>query len=310
MIPIKINTLFEFIDFLDEKKETFILYNGNFDKAIAFNKEKLNFNPKNSFSDRIEYEKLDKLKNKEFDKVWRNVTILINKKATDLGIQKVYNAWYFGSEYELKNKATFEDLSIIKEHLDTYFAFRDVGRHYFNQIFFSDLDRFLIDIAEYFGNKYNDKFKDNPKKINDLAEAVEHLKKTGEITPPIPLDNVDINRQQSNIQAPPEPQQKPKKKKKDTLWFKVGLLFANGKMEKYYSDNGKAMSSKYTAGKIADEVNLPKGEKYILGTLQGYKSDKNIYNNRDKMISIIEHCENADIEVHKSFLEKLPPETI
>ena len=107
-----------------------------------------------------------------------------------------------------------------------------------------------------------------------------------------------------------EPQPKSEKQKENTLWFKTGLLFAKGEMEKYYSANGKAMRSDYTAGKIADEVGFPKGEKYILGTLQGYKSDKDIYNSRDKMLFILEHCKNEGIEPHQSFLEKLPPETI
>lgn len=107
-----------------------------------------------------------------------------------------------------------------------------------------------------------------------------------------------------------QPPQKTEKKKENTLWFKTGLLFAKGEMEKYYSANGKAMRSDYTAGKIADEVDFPKGEKYILGTLQGYKTDKNIYNSRDKMLFILDHCENENIKPHQSFLEKLPPETI
>jgi len=103
-----------------------------------------------------------------------------------------------------------------------------------------------------------------------------------------------------------EPQ--PKTEKKNTLWFKTGLLFAKGIMEKYYSDNGRTKSDKYRAREIADEVNLPKGEKYILATLQGYKSDKDIYHNRDKMLFIIEYCNNKGIEPHQSFLDKLPTE--
>lgn len=214
MIPDKIKTLFEFINFLDENKETFTGYNDNFDKAISLRKEQSNFNPNKSFSDRIEYEKLDKLKKKEFDKVCKNVTKTINKKVTDLGIQKYNNVWYFGSEDELKKKATFEDLFIIKDHLNKYFEFRDVGYHYFHQIFFEDLDRFLIDIADYFGNKYKDKFKDNPIKINDLADAIESFNKTGKTNFSISLDNFfKDDRQQSKVKIPVEPQQIPKNKK-------------------------------------------------------------------------------------------------
>lgn len=97
-------------------------------------------------------------------------------------------------------------------------------------------------------------------------------------------------------------------------WFKVGLLFAKGDMDKYRRENNTIIEG-YTFPKIAEEVGLDKFSRpYINATFNNYNksnsnSDKNVYNDRDKMLSIIEHCKSEGIEVTSDFIKSLPPET-
>ncbi|KZS40435.1 hypothetical protein AWE51_05650 [Aquimarina aggregata] len=99
--------------------------------------------------------------------------------------------------------------------------------------------------------------------------------------------------------------EKNEKSDEDMLWFKVGLCFAQGIMEKYKS-NG-VMNSNWTAPKIAKDLNLPKCEKYFLGTLNNYDSSspnasKNIFNNLAKIEKIIKHCDDNKISISPSFM--------
>jgi len=96
-----------------------------------------------------------------------------------------------------------------------------------------------------------------------------------------------------------------KKDYKITIWFKVGLLFATGEMDKLlkkYNDNPR---------KVAESLEKPNFEKFILATKNNYKesnTEKNIYYNRDKMLKIIKHCEENNITVTKGFISNLPLE--
>jgi|GEM_PF-6588660 len=160
MIPDKIQDLFKFIDFLDDNKETFYKYNTNFDNAIKLRSQKSKLKPKEKFADRVDAKRLQKEKNEEFDKVFKNVTQPITDKITDLGFKVQNHFWNFGDETGLQNKATCEDLTIINSQLSKYFKFREDGRAYFCDRLFSDLDKFLTGLADYFGQEYPDELKE------------------------------------------------------------------------------------------------------------------------------------------------------
>lgn len=101
---------------------------------------------------------------------------------------------------------------------------------------------------------------------------------------------------------------KPDKKEKipeERIWFKVGLLFATGEMDKLLKKYNKKPL------KVAESLNEPIFEKYILATMNDYResnTDKNIYYNRDKMLKIIQHCKENNITLTKDFKSKLPLE--
>ena len=106
------------------------------------------------------------------------------------------------------------------------------------------------------------------------------------------------------------------KKYKDEIWFKVGLLFASGEMEKfYYLDNRHqtVFKNEYSAPKVAKELKNRNFNKYILGTINNYSKEKsnankNIFNSRTNMLKIISFCKSENITIIPYFIERLPKE--
>jgi hypothetical protein len=112
------------------------------------------------------------------------------------------------------------------------------------------------------------------------------------------------------------PPQQPEEKFKTQNLFKVGLLFATGKMNKYFTVNKNyeiVLNDRLSPFKIAKELGNPSFEKWILASKNNYPSDnkngnKNIFNNLDMMNKIIAHCKAEKIEIDTYFISRLPIE--
>ena len=102
-------------------------------------------------------------------------------------------------------------------------------------------------------------------------------------------------------------------KYKDFVWFKVGVLFASGEMEKYYNLSDKkelTFKENFTAPKVARELGDEKYVKEILASIKNYdlknsNQSKNIFNSPLKMKVIIEHCQKNKIVVIPYFIHRL-----
>jgi hypothetical protein len=104
------------------------------------------------------------------------------------------------------------------------------------------------------------------------------------------------------------------KSKKDTIWFRVGILFANGTMDKFWNHDKTGIKNEFTAPQIAKEIGVKSSREYISATFGNYfkensNSDKNIFNNRTKTDLIIKHLESQDVTIVQSFLDKIQTET-
>ena len=109
-------------------------------------------------------------------------------------------------------------------------------------------------------------------------------------------------------------------KYKEQNLFKIGLLFAQGRLNKYFELNKNdeiIIKQGYTAPKITDcilaEFNIKINHKYISATFNNYSKDnpngnKNIFNSSDMMNKIISHCKENKIDVDAYFLNRLPIE--
>jgi hypothetical protein len=113
----------------------------------------------------------------------------------------------------------------------------------------------------------------------------------------------------SHLEQQPEAVKSDEKYKTQNL-FKVGLLFAIGEMEKYYSINSlKVIEFKinYSAPKVAMDLKNLSFEKFILASINNYSKEnsngnKNIFNSRDMMLKIIKECESLKKTVNPYFI--------
>ena len=142
-------------------------------------------------------------------------------------------------------------------------------------------------------------------------------------TPPNPLLFLEymkreIKHKSLQTNETPKPQQtepvNPDEKYKAQNLFKVGLLFATGKMNKYFTVNSKdktVMNEGYSAPKIANELKNKSFEKWILATINNYPTEnvngnKNVFNSLDMMTKIIDHCKAKKTEIDPYFTSRLP----
>lgn len=100
---------------------------------------------------------------------------------------------------------------------------------------------------------------------------------------------------------------------KNHVWFKVGILFASGKLNKYYNSPKNGFKAGYTSKNVAREIGIDNSDKYILATINNYSSsnpnaNKNIYNTKERMEKIIKHCIENDMKIDDFFMSKLPIE--
>lgn len=199
----------------------------------------------------------------------------------------------------------------------------------------NDIDRRISEgvetqtIRDFYQKKVIDKFLSD-KRLFEIYEKI----KVGEPIKNPPFSNIvkkwsfwsNVHRVQDIIELenflkelPLQPEtDKPDETYKTQLLFKVGLLFAKGEVNKYFTVNSKnktVMNNGFTAPKIARELGNESYNKYILATINNYTPDnpngrKNIFNSFDMMSKIIAHCESENITVDDYFKSRLPTEPI
>lgn len=185
-------------------------------------------------------------------------------------------------------------LDLEESYKEFYYKVDEINASKLNRLFMSNIER------------YNEWFLSNKHEIeslfgeNNIYNLIDNtLKHTKNLI--LEKDPKEIFRTNNTLD----------KSKKDShrfekhIWFKVGLLFATGAMDKLikqYNNN---------ATKISDHLKKPEYNKYILATMNNYtksNTDKNIYGNKQKMIKIKNHCTKQDISMTKDFLDRFPAE--
>ena len=136
---------------------------------------------------------------------------------------------------------------------------------------FLDIDKLLYPNGLFFCNKFIDL-------INKLIEL-----------------NTKANSSNKNV----------KKEVYETLWFKVGLLFATGEIQKLLKENNS------NRNEVTRQLGNKSYRVYITETLNNKqdkgKYDKNIYSDPKKMQIIKKYCDDNKIEVCEDFLKKIIP---
>lgn len=90
--------------------------------------------------------------------------------------------------------------------------------------------------------------------------------------------------------------------------FKVGLLFATGQMNKYFEvgkENRIISNTKAPAiSRDFENIGISVSNKFILASINEYKSNKNIFNSYDMMTNVINHCKAENIPIEPFFMRK------
>jgi len=114
----------------------------------------------------------------------------------------------------------------------------------------------------------------------------------------VSLRGLEIGRQVPQIINGKSEAEKPRQDEKNTLWFKVGLLFATGEIKKLL-DRHKSYSA------IARALENKNYRPYMTATAGALNrgGDKNIYNDGEKVKALRNHCIKHNIQMDGDFLK-------
>lgn len=188
MIPEKIQALFDFIDFLDNNKATYI------EKYIPLCKE-LNdldeqrhiLKPNENYNDKHSYDEIQKQIKEKFEPITENIYIPITSRLKELGIwlgDEIYTSIWNNNISEIsdfKRNFSKEDTQIVFQYKQKYLSFRTETNNDFLclSFVFSNLDELLKELFDYFKDtKENefDSFETKTIEVGSFLEIAKNLK--------------------------------------------------------------------------------------------------------------------------------------
>jgi phenylalanyl-tRNA synthetase alpha subunit len=298
------NRIDEFKDYLIQRKEELKIFEINLEKAEK-ELEKAELIIENLINDSAEYNNLEleslniSYFEKKIIKNKCNVYYENSEKTIPLRIIQSLqlNSYCLHLVFYINSALDILDKEAIANHTN-----KIVYSNSINELMKIRDELTKLESRRYFNEDGNSK--KFLKRIKDLKSDIKfkynHLDKN---------ENSTNDNETSNVATSSNEQKEDSDQKR--IWFKVGLLFAKGEMEQFYSikkDNMLLFKDNYSAPKVGNEINQPTFVKYILGTINNYKTDKNIFNNKSKMEKIINFCKKNDIEVTPYFLSRFPTE--
>jgi hypothetical protein len=151
-----IQNLFNFIDFLHTNIDNFNKYNDIKNELNLLNSERNNLEPENSFNDKLRFDEIQKEVEQKFNIIHKNIIQLIEDKATENRIFEFNRTQIL----ELKQNSNSKDLEILLNLRDKYFTFLEkTNSEYFPKFLFSDLNRLLKELFDFFDKSYKNEFK-------------------------------------------------------------------------------------------------------------------------------------------------------
>lgn len=204
MIPEKIQALFDFIDFLDKKKEIYIeKYIPLCNELRELDKQRSVLRPNENYKDKHSYDKIQKQIKEKFEPISENIYKPITSKLRELGIwlgDDVYTSIWNNNISEISDfKRTFseEDTEIIFQYKQKYLNFRTETNNDFLclSFIFSNLDEILKVLFDYFKDtKENefDSFETKTIEVESFTEIAKNLKENigKNVKYSIPTENV------------------------------------------------------------------------------------------------------------------------
>ena len=217
-----------------------------------------------------------------------------------------------GIEFEYPKKKCLSTSEFTEYLQMTYFSIEQniestcdyIESNHLSNRRFENLKRISKQLIEMQTIIANDLFKLGSTRNNEFEDfyndIIYDISNTNLIQNPNNKQLNDFNNYIAEIRNLSTPQLKPKNNHEQTLWFRVGLLFATGEIEKLieiYSSN-------------ATQISISLGNKsfrpYITESIsKSTVGNKNIFSNRNKMQKITDYCKKHNIIVTPEFLKEL-----
>ena len=188
MIPQKIQALLEFIDYLDKSKKVYIeKYIPLCDELKVLYNQREQLYPKNNYTDKQEYDKIQAQIAERFKPITQNIYIPITDKLRELGIwsgDDTFNSiWNNNSSviYDFKENFKTEDIFQIMESKHKYLSFRkETNTDFLCLIFaFHNLDEILKELFDFFKDTNEnefDSFETKKIEVDSIGEAFKRFK--------------------------------------------------------------------------------------------------------------------------------------
>src|SRR5690606_362626 len=188
MIPQKIQALFDFIDFLDLRKNEFIeKYIPLCNELSELDKQRSKLNPRGNYKDKQSYENIQKKIEEKFEPITENIYKPITNKLRELGIwsgDDAYTSIWNNNISEIEDfKRNFnpEDIELVFHYKQKYLLFRSETNNDFLclSFVFSNLNEIFKVLFDFFKdtdeNEF-DSFEAKTIELNDFGEIAKSLK--------------------------------------------------------------------------------------------------------------------------------------
>ena len=204
MIPEKIQTLFDFIDFLDKNKAIYIeKYIPLCNELIDLEEQRHNLKPNENYKDKHSYDEIQKQIKEKFETITENIYKPITSKLKELGIwlgDEVYKSIWnnnFSEISDFKRNFLKEDTQIVFQYKQKYLSFRTETNNDFLclSFVFSNLDEILKELFDFFKDtKENefDYFETKTIEVGGFSEIAKNLKENKGKNAKYSIPNEDV----------------------------------------------------------------------------------------------------------------------
>ncbi|MCP9749329.1 hypothetical protein [Lacihabitans sp. CS3-21] len=185
MIPEKIQALFDFIDYLDERKTELInKYLPLCSELSKLNIERSKLNPRSNYIDKQKYDEIQKIIEEKFQPITQDIYTPVITRLKELKIwsgddvfASIWNNNY-SSIQEFKEKFESEDLPEVFKYKQKYLLFRKETNSNFLclQFVFDNLDEINKELFDFFKDTCENEFESFETKTVEVKSMSEILK--------------------------------------------------------------------------------------------------------------------------------------
>jgi hypothetical protein len=186
MITDKIKNLFQFIEFLYSNTENFKQYDDVINELYLLKNKRDNISKNSNFKEKLRHDELQSELKEKFDIIDNNIIQVIKSKIIELnicdwGVESNLWNYYITEINNLKENFEQNDIPTIIKYKNQYINFRtNTNCDYFQSFLFSDLDRILKVLFDFFNESDKNEFEAFETKtiqVNSIEEAVKYLTK-------------------------------------------------------------------------------------------------------------------------------------